>query len=888
VTDIPVLNDGPAITWRPSLPDSLIVKSDLAATTVTGMQGSVEVRQSVMVGHIDSSRMKGFHSSSGGVTECSRPVTVPPNSMDLAESEIELVSGGAVRVSWDPGGEGDISPELVGNKMDHSIRLTGAGTTAEVDEEYLAATARLHFSRQPAKGIQKRDIAEICDTSRAESSLVQLWLHGRPICDLLGILGGHLVGSTTSSGTKSLITREDVRLWDTEAQIVVDEMSAFLGSPLEEDLVHLDVGLVEATTDSLNSIGMDATIQNSIAKLQWQGSPAEMIAQVLHDFDLLPTLLDVLGNGQRRFMVPHFTPNGGKGFRQSSSYKEGTAACNTALNTLAKEGRVLLFKRDGIPDEILATLHLNTIIRAVKHGNSLGRTCLNLSYTNGLKSPLSVNEGTDLGRSDAWYVPPNLPTLQSISGDIQKVRARFPGERICGGTADVNQAYCQNVASVESAKLRCTTMECEEIPGGVMAMYIVCIFGDTRAGHVYNIISRAIDHGHNRGLDIRRSSTYVDDGILYGTETSMEQSQSEYLDLIRLLFGEGAISQKKISPISQDLVAIGWHWNLRDDIWNVGPKRRALIKMYIAVFFMIKPSDTTDGAHRGIPRCVLLHVSSLLMWYCTALPMGRSFVMSILRCAGPEVSATGVRARARDEHFLSSMAKMDIEWWRALIVMALKHPHVMRVPIDLIAEGRAPDFLLQTDASTSIGGGGWLAPFGNQSAVIRSAVIRWTAEELRSFVSARTDINVLEFFTAAVLIMSWGDLLKGKKVLIRIDNMSAKKWLVTNRFTEGASWADSFMSLFSLYCTMMNIVIVTEHVPGVINIFADRLSRDLSMQESWCQEDTAEDVLSRIKSKGKLCRRFFMDCARTRSRTPLPSLLVVLGALLGMDGAGSA
>jgi hypothetical protein len=262
--------------------------------------------------------------------------------------------------------------------------------------------------------------------------------------------------------------------------------------------------------------------------------------------------------------------------------------------------------------------------------------------------------------------------------------------------------------------------------------------------------------------------------------------------------------------------------------------------------------------------------------------------MAILRCAGPEVKSTGVRARARDEHFLSEQAKMDVEWWRALIVLALKHPQVMRVPIGLIAEGRAPDFLLQTDASTSIGGGGWLASYGDQSTIIRSAVVRWTTEELRSFLGARTDINVLEFFTAAALIMSWGDLLKGKKVLVRINNTSAKKWLVSNRFTEGAAWADSFMSLFSLYCAMMNIFVVSEHVAGVLNVFADRLSRDLSMQESWCRESTREDVLSKITSKGKLCRRFFLDCARRRSRMPLPSLLTVLEALLGMDGAGSA
>ena len=57
-------------------------------------------------------------------------------------------------------------------------------------------------------------------------------------------------------------------------------MAAFLVPPLEEDLAHPDVGLVEATTDSLSLIGTKATIQVGITRHQWQGNPAEEIALV--------------------------------------------------------------------------------------------------------------------------------------------------------------------------------------------------------------------------------------------------------------------------------------------------------------------------------------------------------------------------------------------------------------------------------------------------------------------------------------------------------------------------------------------------------------------------------------------------------------------------------
>jgi hypothetical protein len=122
----------------------------------------------------------------------------------------------------------------------------------------------------------------------------------------------------------------------------------------------------------------------------------------------------------------------------------------------------------------------------------------------------------------------------------------------------------------------------------VLNIYTACIFGDTRAGHVYALASGAIDFGHNKDQELNRSSTYVDDGSLYDYVDCIETSLEEYLDWIKLLYGEQANSKKKVTPRSQDLVAIGWHWNLREGIWNVGPKRRGLYKMYIAVFYVGK------------------------------------------------------------------------------------------------------------------------------------------------------------------------------------------------------------------------------------------------------------------------------------------------------------
>ena len=88
---------------------------------------------------------------------------------------------------------------------------------------------------------------------------------------------------------------------------------------------------------------------------------------------------------------------------------------------------------------------------------------------------MSVNSGTDKSASDEYYPTPELPTLYTISDDIQCLRSSKPLKELFGCTADVAQAYCQNTASVESAKLRCTWMAHEGRAGGIFG-YMDCLY----------------------------------------------------------------------------------------------------------------------------------------------------------------------------------------------------------------------------------------------------------------------------------------------------------------------------------------------------------------------------------------------------------------------------
>ena len=151
-----------------------------SAATLFNEQESVVVQQSVQLAFTQGSHQQPLAQSiftrnghrqqqnegiqqRGCVINCAH-LPVPPSSRILAESEINSTAGPASRSSWDPGGGDIIIPEHAGkDMMDTDIRLTGAGTTAEVDIgiDSLAAEVRSFSVRQPARGIQPLDIAHI-------------------------------------------------------------------------------------------------------------------------------------------------------------------------------------------------------------------------------------------------------------------------------------------------------------------------------------------------------------------------------------------------------------------------------------------------------------------------------------------------------------------------------------------------------------------------------------------------------------------------------------------------------------------------------------------------------------------------------------------------------
>ena len=148
-------------------------------------------------------------------------------------------------------------------------------------------------------------------------------------------------------------------------------------------------------------------------------------------------------------------------------------------------------------------------------------------------------------------------------------REHNPVENIHGGTVDVSAAYQQFSLTTEAAKLRSTIINVthEGNIKQVLVIYLVGVFGDTRASFVYNTIGRALDFKHNLNREIERSKTYLDDGIVVDKESEIDQSIQDYSDNIESLVGVGASKDDKRVNYKFDLQAIGFLFNLRKEIW---------------------------------------------------------------------------------------------------------------------------------------------------------------------------------------------------------------------------------------------------------------------------------------------------------------------------------
>jgi hypothetical protein len=688
----------------------------------------------------------------------------------------------------------------------------------------------------------------------------------------------HMWAKTHMSGLRTMgdILGVNLDVCEQPLQILESDLVAYqaernnFGIADPSALLRINPSTVTETTQLCLELGLDTLMASRMASLKFRGDNAEIIQSELAALapTVRETVMDILTTGQRRLMKPTFTPNGGYRFRQSRSYNEGTLQCNHAIEKQNRKGETLILWWDQIPPDIREQLHVSPLERVPKVGKPEGRTCLNLS--SGKK--LSFNEQYDEESSNAYYIPHVLPNLRSVSEVACNKRDHHQvlGGQLSGATADVDSAYNRIVQTVESAKLHCTIVDVDGRKA--LVVYLVAVFGAKRTGAVYDTVGQAMSSLHNLGQEVTRSLTYVDDAIIVDIAERAEESLQDYLKIVRSIFGENGISVEKVNRYEHTLEAIGWRWDFAN--WTVGPRRRGIMKLLDVTFYLFRP---TDSKAKKYAIKDIQTLAGVLTYYAAAIPMAQSFVTSIYQCIpyGLQYGSCVLSAQARE----------DLNWFRHLILLvALDHSPFL-ASIDHVRSKRIPNRMLVTDASTGVGCGAWLAYPGEPSTnALQEGWLRWTQDELLGIQEVEGSINILEYFTVIYFVMLWADELRGCIVHVKCDNTSAIAWIQKARTNSKNVHLFNMARAFTVVCLRMGIQIIIDHIPGIDNVYADYLSRAVSLQE----ETIADGIQSSNISRATVCRKLLKTALTQDLNTPLLDLLDLVNELLSSPGSATS
>jgi hypothetical protein len=248
-------------------------------------------------------------------------------------------------------------------------------------------------------------------------------------------------------------------------------------------------------------------------------------------------------------------------------------------------------------------------------------------------------------------------------------RSRYPDQVLAGSTVDVSTAYNQFAMTSEAAKLTATQISIKDKWGDMkklVVIYLVGMFGCATAGDAYCQIAQAVDEMHNKGLETPRSRTYIDNGLLIDTSENIQKSTEQYITHVESLLGNRqTIQREKVKLWASELEGIGWHFDFVS--WTVQPKAKGMAKMLLCLFRDIPLGATT------VSEANLEKLTGLLTWYADGLPAGSKFISSFFACKG-KVNGHSKRALLTEE------STRDLQWWRALMLVAFQHPHVLAPP----------------------------------------------------------------------------------------------------------------------------------------------------------------------------------------------------------------
>jgi hypothetical protein len=240
------------------------------------------------------------------------------------------------------------------------------------------------------------------------------------------------------------------------------------------------------------------------------------------------------------------------------------------------------------------------------------------------------------------------------------------------------------------------------------------------------------------------------------------------------------------------------------------PSQKGVCKLLYYLF------RVTSHSKRSIPLDVLESMLGVLQHYSAVLPLVYG-ALGHLR--GQLIAAKEAAVQPRCIN-LNAHSLQELTFWRGMMEACLSDRTLYECPMSFLQRRDSEDISIQmfSDASYTIGGGYVINGVGY-------SYWRWSEEERVVFEEINQHINVLELMVVVVAVWSNVALFRDQSVRVFIDNTSAISWIKAMR--SNSPLAKPWIRLLVLLCITFNIHLSPTHIPGVLNVIADGLSRDV-------------------------------------------------------------
>ena len=584
----------------------------------------------------------------------------------------------------------------------------------------------------------------------------------------------------------------------------------------DEQQLHDDIMFIQHYSGNLTS-----AMQELISSRQLLGAANRLCPDSLHRFMGFPRfgqLRQLAHEGAHPILRPDFQPNAGVQVEPlRPQFFKLKPAIRHQLAKLQREHKGFI-----LPKKLVhgwEFLHLNPSHVVLKVGDSKGRVCMDPRAS-------GLNDGTDL---EAIYEDVgilSLPSVRDVASNA--VAAISRGDNLIA-KYDISSAFTQFKLSWKAAALQAIDLD------DLIFIPLVGMFGWTASPAYYDLISKAVDWAHCGGIPVsilddmardqnkvpvlrspewispsrlqKRSITYVDDTALFCNSATAGMDAQDFEVIACCLLGPNAINPKKTEGPAPCMEVIGWAINM--DLGIIGPSNKGICKMLYYVFRLLRPP---------IRSCLVKHLGSdvgILRHYSTVMPILYGTLSQLQR----QLAAARHSVKLPSRINLSAASLGELSMWRIMLAAGLAKRDIWTCPLAFIQRNSGPTELHMVTDAALLHGGGYLltgVSFGHWL---------WSPEEHQFFSNFEGHINVLELEVLVLAVVANLKHLKDRYLHVQIDNTSALSW--ANALQAKSPAAQPWARLLLLACVSYNIHLSVTHIPGVDNVVADDLSRNV-------------------------------------------------------------